>query len=106
MTTDDVSVKHPTERAYDEHLAPLVSQLIDLAKQHGVPLFISASMYLTDDAGDVTRGSAITMICPGDREWSGVANRMELARGVLLGHDGFDTAAGLMITRFHPESKT
>lgn len=34
----------PRERAYDEHFFPLVEQLIALSKEHGIPLFLDATL--------------------------------------------------------------
>lgn len=43
----------PRERAYDEHMAPLVKQLIALAKAHKIPLIVNAELDPNDgDAND------------------------------------------------------
>lgn len=42
----------PRERAYDEHMAPLVAQLSKLADEHGIPLIIDAELDAV--AGDDT----------------------------------------------------
>jgi hypothetical protein len=34
----------PRERAYDEHMAPLITQLIELSHAHGIPLFVNAQL--------------------------------------------------------------
>jgi hypothetical protein len=102
--TDD---RHPTERAYDDEMSPLVAQLIALAKRHKIPLLVSAGMR-RPDGGQMT---CDTLIIHGRKDPDsipGIENRLNLAHAVVRGHAGFDNAAGLMISRFHedaPEDK-
>ncbi len=72
---------HQTERAYDDEMAPLITQLIEVAKREGIPLFVSAGML---DAEGEQMGC--TTLIPSD------------------GHSGFDTASALTITRHRKES--
>ena len=92
--------RHRTERVYDEEMAPLVAQLIAIAKRENIPLFLSAGM-IDSDGG--------AMVCTTDvghvgalEALAGVCNRHSICTEVVRGHAGFDTAAGLMITRHHP----
>ena len=92
---------HDTERVYDEQMAPLVTQLINIAKASNIPLFLSAGMILRDG----TAGCCTTLIGPDlpvDPLLKGVSNRLLLCSGIVRGHRGFDTAAGLVISRHHP----
>lgn len=87
--------KHPTEAAYDEHMAPLIAQLIRVAQDANIPLLVWAGMELQPDV----TGGCLTLV-RGYRK--GANNRMGLCAGILRGDARFDSAAGLMITRFHP----
>lgn len=91
--------KHRTEEIYDNEMAPLVSKLIEIAKREKIPMLVSVGMF--DPDGD--RMSCDTKI-PGEIPRDvGVNNRHALAFSLIRGHDGFDTAAGLMISQHHRE---
>ena len=93
--------KHSTEAAYDEQMAPLVAQLIEIAKREGIPLFVTAGML--DRNGEPI--GCTTKIPSGQRELSGYDNRIELCAGITMGHSGFDTVSVLLITRHHDEAE-
>jgi hypothetical protein len=89
-----------TEKIYDEKMEPLVAQLIGIAREHGIPLLVHAA--LRQESGEVI--GCLTQV-PGDleaRDLDGARNRHGLSGGIVRGHAGFDTAAGLAITRHHP----
>lgn len=85
-----------TEQVYDEEMAPLVAQLIEIAKRESIPLFVSAGMVMEDGS----KGGCTTNI-PSD-DFPGYTNRLTLCTGIVRGHSGFDTASAMMITRHHP----
>ena len=88
--------KHSTEAAYDDHMAPLVARLIEVAKRAGVALFVTAGM-LDESGGEI----GCTTRIDGSARLAGYNNRIGLMAGIARGHNGFDTAAGLMITKHH-----
>ncbi len=90
-------MKHRTEQVYDDEMAPLIARLIDIAKREGIPLFVTAGML--DDDGD-TMGCT-TCIPDETGLLAGFSNRIGLCVGIMRGHEGFDTAAGMVITRHH-----
>jgi len=91
---------HRTEQVYDDEMAPLVTRLIEIAKREGMPMILSVGMIM----GDETAGTCTTMLCgySADPRLKGVSNRCGLASGIMRAHNGMDTAAGLMISRHHP----
>lgn len=93
--------RHETERVYDEEMGPLVAQLIAISKRAGVPLFVNAGMVDPEGLPRV----CVTYVRAGDEWASGIDNRHSLCSGVVKGHSGMDTAAGLMITRHHPQTE-
>lgn len=102
-----MSDKHHTEQIYDAEMAPLVAKLIEISKREKIPLLVSAGLLL--DGEDP--GGCCTLLVYGnkegqDRRLLGQENRLNLALGVIRGHNGFDRAAGLMISRFHPDAPT
>lgn len=105
-----MSDKHSTEEVYDNEMAPLVSQLIAIARRANIPLVVSAGMLCrVDDNGHGDEDSALspttctTKITPDyvDPMLKGMVNRHNLAVGVVRGHSGFDHAAALVISRYH-----
>jgi hypothetical protein len=42
----------PREDAYDEHIAPLMTQIIALCKEHGIPMAMTFELDLSDDSAD------------------------------------------------------
>ena len=91
---------HKTEQVYDAEMAPLISQLIKIAKREHIPLFIHAGLVLTTDDGAPNPGGCLTHVNDAQHpELAGIRNRHGLCRGIMLGHDGFDTASALRITR-------
>lgn len=95
--------KHRTEAAYDDEMFSLVARLIEIARREGVPLMVSAGML--DPEGE-PMGCTTLVVDGADPELAGYSNRLKLAVGVVRGHSGFDTAAGLMITRHHPPRRS
>lgn len=92
---------HRTEEVYDTEMAPLITQLIEIAKREGLALFVHAGM-LTPD-GDAL--GCVTKIPGADDALKGTNNRHGLCDGIVRGHNGFDRAAGLVITRYHAEGE-
>jgi hypothetical protein len=98
-------VKHRTEHVYDTEMAPLIAQLIKIADREGIPLLVSAGM-LDPQGGRMT---ADTLLLGRVREdvaqsdIAGTANRYRLCIELIRGHEGLDRAAGLVISRFHPD---
>lgn len=94
--------RHRTEQVYDDEMAPLVSEIIQIATRERVPLLLSVGM-LNPEGGPA---GCTSLILHGPElglpELRGMENRFGLANGVIRGHGGFDTAAGMMITRYHP----
>lgn len=89
--------KHETEEIYDTQMAPLVAELIGIAKANDIPLVLSAGMI--DPDGEVI---GCTTVIPSKRpELAGPVNRHQLATKIFRGHSGFDTACGMVITRHH-----
>ena len=89
--------KHRTEQVYDDEMAPLVTKLIEIAEREGMPLFVTAGM-VNEDGGAMACTTAIpdeTGLLPG------IGNRIGLCTEIVRGHVGFDTAAGMVITRHH-----
>lgn len=93
-------MKHPTEVVYDEEMAPLVSELIAIAKRAGLPLLVSAGMVLEDGPGCCT-----TLVDTQVPELAGAENRLALSTGIIRGDSRFDRVAGMAITRYHPTPK-
>ena len=95
---------HETERVYDEQMAPLVSRLIDIAKANGIPLLVSVGMVMRDGGPGcwVTNIGRDAMATQMDPRLEGAYNRFGLCTAIVRGHSGFDTAAGLIISRHHP----
>lgn len=90
------------EQVYDDQINPLVAHILAICKEHQIPILISAGM--VNDDGEPLMCSSI--LCHGKEsanQLRGIENRYSLALGIIQGHSGFDTAAGLMITRNHPE---
>lgn len=95
--------KHNTESVYDVQMYPLVAKLIEIAKEHKIPLFVSAGM-LCDVDGEPTATTCTTLIthgveCP--KGLAGMDNRHNLCFEIVRGHGGFDTACAMIITRHH-----
>lgn len=91
--------KHETEEVYDTLMTPLIDELILIAKEHGIPLFVHAGMMMED--GEV--GGCITLVpteAPG-LSWRGMNNRHRLSAGVCRGDSRLDRAKSLMITKYH-----
>lgn len=102
MTAD--ATTHRTEQVYDGEMFPLVAKLIEIAKRENMPLLVSAGMLGPD--GEPMMCSTLIGAAKADRFAPGIDNRYGLAHGIVRGHSGFDTAAGLIITRYHePETK-
>lgn len=80
------------EHVYDTEMAPLVDRLIEIAKREGIPLFLCAGM-----VGQT--GPVIACTIVGGRSLPTVDHRFRLAMGVVRGHDGFERAEGLVISR-------
>lgn len=93
-------MKHRTEQVHDEEMAPLVAQLIEIAKREGIPLLVSAGM-LADD-GEEMLCTTIIADAKDDCIAPGARNRFGLCVGIVRGHGGFNTASALAITRHHP----
>lgn len=93
--------KHRTEQVYDDEMSPLIAQLIAIAKRENIPLLVSAGM-LGEDGAPMTCDTVIGA-AKADRFAPGIDNRHDLAFELIRGHRGFDTAAGLAITRHHPK---
>lgn len=89
---------HRTEAVYDDEMAPLVSRLIAIAKREGIPLLVSTGLVLEHGPGCCT-----TLLPTNVPELAGVENRFMLSVGIIRGDERFDRAAGMVITRFHPE---
>ena len=97
---------HKTEQVYDAEMAPLISQLIEIAKREHLPLLINVGMVLTTDDGEPNPGGCFTLIEGSDYpELAGMRNRHGLCRGIIHGHDGFDTASAMRITRHHDDAE-
>lgn len=96
-------MKHRTEEVYDNEIAPLMAKIIEIAKRENIPMLVSFGMKMEDG----TAGCCTTALSPDTEDMDaglrGFRNRVGLALGVLRGHAGFDTAAALMITRYHPQ---
>jgi hypothetical protein len=86
---------HRSERVYDTEIAGLVSQIFDICKREDLPLLLSVGMRLR--AGD---GVCLTVLQ--SESFPGASNRCQLGAGIMRGHEDFDTAAGLAITKHHP----
>ena len=92
-----MSERHETERVYDEEMAPLVGELIAIAKRAGLPLLVNAGMI-----GPVGGPRVCVTNVQSGVEWAkGIDNRHGLCSGVVTGHQGFDTARAMMITKYH-----
>lgn len=92
-------MKHRTEVVYDSEMAPLVARLIEIAKRERIPLLVSAGM-INERGGRMT---CDTLVADTDAPTGpGIVNRYALCKELIRGHEGFDTAAGLWITRHHP----
>lgn len=89
-------MKHRTEQVHDEEMAPLVAQLIEIAKREGIPLLVSAGML--DSDGDPLLCDTMIAESVEDCIAPGIRNRHRLCIEILRGHGGFDTACRLMIT--------
>lgn len=91
-------MKHETEAVYDEQMAPLVDKLIEIAREHGIPMLFHAGMIM-DDGG---AGGCITLV-PGEEhaDLDGINNRHKLCAEICRGDARFDRAKALMITKFH-----
>lgn len=103
--------KHRTEQVYDDEMSPLVAQLIAIAKREGIPLLVSAGMLCVadgdgEDFDEPIATTCDTLVYTDDARalLPGIVNRYSLAKGVVRGHKGFDTACGLMISRY-PEGQ-
>lgn len=92
-------MKHETERVYDELMAPLVTELIRIAKEHNIGLFLTAPMILDD--GKV--GHCTTKIPCTRAEFGGANNRHGLCVALMQGDTRFDKASALTITRFRAQ---
>lgn len=103
--------KHRTEQVYDDEMSPLVAQLIAIANRENIPLFVSAGMVCEADGDGEPFDTPLATTCTTnvgqdgcDPRLEGMVNRHSLAFGVIRGHAGFDTACGLMISRY-PKGK-
>ena len=93
-------MKHKTEQVYDDEIAPLMVQIIKICKRDGIPMM--ASFGMKDENGEAIGCSTLLAGSPeADDGLNGYRNRFGLGIGIARGHSGFDTAAGLMITRHH-----
>jgi hypothetical protein len=92
--------KHATEAAYDDRMAPLITQLIQIAKAEGLGLFVHATMLEADGSEPM---GCITVI-PSTREaLKAFGNRHQLARVLCTDHNrSLDHARSLRVTSFHP----
>lgn len=54
--SDETNEPGPRERAFDQHVAPLVDQLIAVAREHGIPLFATFAL---DDGRTCTTSAPI-----------------------------------------------
>lgn len=97
-------MKHRTETVYDDEMNPLVAKLIEIAKREGIPLFISAGM-IDANGGPMTCDTCIQeSLADTPPVLRGIRNRQGLALNLMRGHAGLDRAAGLVISRYHPET--
>lgn len=98
--------KHRTEIVYDELMAPLVTQLIEIAKEHKVPLFVTAGMVLLDGKPGVCTTLVAKDVEASDPRLGGLVNRLRICAGVMQGGPSFDTAERLAVTGHRPLPKT
>lgn len=56
---DTVDNRGPRERAYDEHFEPLVSKLIALSKEYGIPMVASWELDKDEDGNELLCTTAI-----------------------------------------------
>lgn len=84
------------EEVYDEEIAPLMAKILEICKRENMPMF--ASFAVKGEDGSVL-GCSLLLAEEHDDGLNGYRNRLGLCLGIVRGHDGFDTAAGLMITR-------
>lgn len=94
--------RHRTERVYDEEMAPLVAQLIEISKREQIPLFVVAGMLDEKEEPISCHTAMVFGKNRPERCLLGLENRIGLCLGIIRGHSGFDRASGLMISRFHP----
>jgi hypothetical protein len=93
-------VKHRTEHVYDTEMAPLIAQLIKIADREGIPLLVSAGM-LDPQGGRMTADTLLLGRVREDVAQSDIAGTANIE--LIRGHEGLDRAAGLVISRFHPD---
>jgi hypothetical protein len=97
MPTTTPDPRHPTERVYDEQIAPLVAQIIDIAKEHGIPFFCTAGMIMRDGSA----GGCTTKVgTPTDARLHGVVNQHGWCQTIAR-NGRWQTAARAMVTSYH-----
>lgn len=72
------------EPAYDEHIAPLMTQIIDLCREHGIPMF--ASFRLRDENEETGEPA---LVCTTNLPVEGV-DHSEFARAYNCVVHGYD----------------
>lgn len=90
--TKKKDTRGPRERAYDEHMAPLIDKLIALSREHSIPLIVDAELdardgddrrYCTTIVGEHkarSRKDAALCLQPGRATSLGVVIRMDPTR--------------------------
>lgn len=86
---------HETEAIYDEHFAPLVVRLIELAKEHNMALLVDVGIMFEGE-----QGACSTKIPSTRPEMKGRVRRHDLMLGISQGHEGFDRATGIVISKY------